>query len=62
MNLPTIILFAVIGVIVISTIAFMKAFIHASAEEILPAVVKAAREGEYPQFYALNMEKTRNIF
>ncbi len=62
MNLPTIILFTVTTVIVISAIAFMKAFIHATAEELLPAVEEAAGEGEYPQFYALKMEKTRDIF
>ncbi|MCI8999552.1 MAG: hypothetical protein HFJ26_01130 [Clostridia bacterium] len=62
MNLPTIILFTVTAVIVISTITFMKAFIHAVAEEILPAVEKAAGKGEYPQVSTLKMEKTRNIF
>lgn len=62
MNLPTIILFTVTAVIFISAIAFMVAFIHATAEELAPAVEKAAGESEYPQFYTLNMEKTRNIF
>ncbi len=62
MNLPTVILFTVAAVIVISTIVFMVAFIHAAAEELLPAVEKAIGEGEYPQFYTLKMEKTRDIF
>ncbi len=62
MNLPTIILFTCTAVIIIISIAFMKAFIHAVAEEMLPAVERAVGEGEYPQFYTLKMEKTRNIF
>lgn len=61
MNLPTIILIAVATVIIISTIAFMVAFIHAAAEELLPAVEEAIGEGENPPFYTLKMEKTRNI-
>lgn len=62
MNLPIIILFTVTAVIFISPIAFMVAFIHATAEELIPAVEIAAREGEYPQFHTLKMEKTRDIF
>ena len=46
MNLLTIILFTVTAVIFISSIAFMVAFIHAAAEELLPAVENAAGEGE----------------
>lgn len=62
MNLPTILLFTVAVVIVILTIVFMVAFIHAIAEELLPAVEKAIGEGEYPQIYTLKMEKTRDTF
>lgn len=62
MNLPTIILFTVTAIVIILGIVFMVALIHAVEEELLPALEKAAREGEYPQLYVLKMEKTRDIF